>query len=400
MHYSAAEVAEMAPEPGLLDGLRDGTWLDRQDFPPLRYHVPGIIPEGLTVLAGAPKVGKSWLVLGCGLAVAAPGRALGKIECERRPVCYFALEDGDRRMQDRCRKLLDSPWRPREPIPAAFSYLTDVLPGQILPTLGEYLAMSGHLAPLVIVDTLGRCLPPAQAGESAYGRDYRVVSDLKALADRYPGTAIVACHHDRKATTADFVDSVSGTNAIAGAADTVLLLTRPRGEAAGLLQVTGRDVTEGCYAVSFDWCAWTLDGADLAEAGQAAEARRATAGLGDRSAEIAGYVNGQQDPVTPARVAAALGLGNDAAGKYLRRLADTGRIRKAGRGTYTPRPSVRMPESPHSPPHTQDSRRESGDARSDTSDARTGGRRGRCRPPADAPMRRGSASERGHRSWR
>ncbi len=32
-----------------------------QEFAPPRWAVPGLIPEGLSLLAGAPKAGKSWL---------------------------------------------------------------------------------------------------------------------------------------------------------------------------------------------------------------------------------------------------------------------------------------------------------------------------------------------------
>ena len=332
---------------GLLTGKRDGAWLGVQEFAPLRYHIPGIIAEGVTVLAGAPKVGKSWLVLACGLAVAGPGAALGKLWCaESRPVFYLALEDGDRRMQERCRILLDGKYRPRgsAEIPAAFTYLTRVRPGAIVATIGEYLDASGKLEPLVIIDTLGRVLPPADYGETAYGRDYRIMTELKDLADAWPGTSLLISHHDRKAESPDFVEQVSGTNGIAGGADTVIVLTRPRGESSGLLHVTGRDVTEDSYAVSFDGGAWTLDGDGLAEAAGTARARRATAGLSERSVEIIAYVIGRGEPVSPAEVAKALGLDGDQAGKYLRRAAETGRLAKAERGLYGPRRSVRTSE--------------------------------------------------------
>ena len=45
----------------LLAGLHTGAWLDMQEFPPLAFAVPGIIPEGFTLLVGPPKAGKSWL---------------------------------------------------------------------------------------------------------------------------------------------------------------------------------------------------------------------------------------------------------------------------------------------------------------------------------------------------
>ena len=243
----------MVPHDRLPAGLRDGAWLDSQQFPPLRYHVPRLVPEGLCVLAGAPKVGKSWLVLDLLLAVAGGGLALGAVPAAPGDVLYLALEDGDRRMQARCRALLG-----RAPIPARFGYVTEVLPGQLAGNLAGWLEL--HPAGFVVVDTLGRVLPPASTGETSYSRDYRIMSELKAVADAFPGAALLMNHHDRKLLSADFVDSVSGTNGIAGAADTVLVLTRPREEAAGLLQITGRDVTEGAYALTFSqgtW-AWTV----------------------------------------------------------------------------------------------------------------------------------------------
>jgi len=102
----------IGPTP-LLAALRDGKWLQEQQFPPLRYHIPGIIAEGLTVLAGAPKVGKSWFVLALLLARASGGRALGAVQVSHaEDVLYLALEDGDRRMQARCRVLLRRLLRP------------------------------------------------------------------------------------------------------------------------------------------------------------------------------------------------------------------------------------------------------------------------------------------------
>ena len=64
----------------MLAGLRSGSWLDAQVFPPLRYAVPGLIPEGLSLLVGAPKIGKSWLELAISIAVASGGYALGHIQ--------------------------------------------------------------------------------------------------------------------------------------------------------------------------------------------------------------------------------------------------------------------------------------------------------------------------------
>jgi AAA domain len=116
----------------LLATLRDGAWLDAQVFPPLAYAVPGLVPEGSVLLVGAPKIGKSWLALSIALAAADGGKALG-LDVPKRPVLYAALEDGDRRLQERCRRLLAD-----DPIPPEFQYLTRVEPGRVADTIAAW----------------------------------------------------------------------------------------------------------------------------------------------------------------------------------------------------------------------------------------------------------------------
>jgi hypothetical protein len=158
----------MAASSKLLAGLRNGAWLDRQEFPPLTYAVPGIVPEGLVLKVGAPKIGKSWMVLSHALAAASGGITLDRIAVgPARPVLYLALEDGDRRLQQRCRQLLGP-----EPIPPAFDYLTRVEPGQVIATIAAWLELHADGPTFVILDTLGQVMPPAWPGESAYQRDY------------------------------------------------------------------------------------------------------------------------------------------------------------------------------------------------------------------------------------
>jgi hypothetical protein len=324
----------------LLAGLRNGAWLDRQDFPPLRYAVPGIIPEGSTLLVGPPKIGKSWMVLAWALAKASGGIALSSIKVDPAPVLYLALEDGDRRMQDRCRTLLQG-----DPIPAAFDYLTRVDAGRVVETIAAWLKRHPAAAPLVILDTLGKVMPPALAGESSYQRDYRIGTALKHIAETEPGCSVLTNDHDRKATADDFVDAVSGTHGLAGAADTTVVIVRARSEQDGLLKVTGRDVPEGEYAVTFTGSDWHLDGHDLVDAARTARTRAAAAGLGDRSADVIEIVNRHPDGIGPTAVAELLGIEPKHAGTYLARLAAAGRIVKPGRGIYRPSTPVETVES-------------------------------------------------------
>jgi AAA domain/Transcriptional regulator, AbiEi antitoxin len=316
---------------GLLAGLRNGAWLEAQDFPPLRYHLPGIIPEGSTLLVGPPKIGKSYFVLTVGLAAASGGWALGQ-HIDARPVLYLALEDGHRRLQSRCRTLLGT-----DRIPAAFEYLCTVQPELVVATIEAWLTRHLGAEPLVILDTLGKVMPPALFGESPYGRDYRIGSVLKRLVDEQPGAALVTNHHDRKAQSEDFVDKVSGTNGLAGAADTIVVVARARHESTGVLSVTGRDVAEGAYAVSFDGPRglWSLKGGGLAAAAAEAAQRRQRHGAGELSGDILEMVASAGTATTKA-VTDTFG---DDARRYLSRLVDTGRLIRVKRGLYTVPPS-------------------------------------------------------------
>jgi hypothetical protein len=340
---------QLPPDP--LAAVRDGAWLDEQHFPDLAYAVPELIPEGLTLLVGPPKIGKSWLILGMLLAVAAGGVALGTIRLHRpRRVLYLALEDGDRRMQDRCRQLLHG-----DPIPGLYTYLTRADPMTILPTIEAYLQRYQETA-LVVVDTLGKVMPQALPQETMYQRDYRIGGRLKAVADSRPGLALVVVHHDRKAGAEDFVERVSGSHGLAGSADTVVVLSRDRQSAEGGIQVTGRDIAEGEYALTMaSFGAWALDGHNLADAAQRLKERRATDGLGDRAAEVVQLVNDHPDGITPARVAAELGMDAKTAQVYLGRALAAGRIAKPRRGLYNPVGSVGLlvspPPEPTQPTH-------------------------------------------------
>lgn len=323
---TAAAVRRRRADPdGLLSGLRSGRDLEDLDLPALRFAVPGLVPaEGLTLLVGAPKRGKSWLALDLALAVAAGGLALAAVNVEPATSLYLALEDSDRRMKARARHLLGR----GQPIPAEFHYLTRLAnPVRLLDTLRAFLVAHPDTG-LLIIDTLARVRPRTPLGMSMYQHDYLVASALKDLADAH-GVALVVVHHDRKAKSEDYVDDASGSQGLTGAADTIIVLDRPRGDVDGVLKVTGRDVEEREYAMRMVGGAW-----------QMLDAPPPDLSLGERSARILAHVNAHPDGQRAEDVATALGLDQDITRRYLSRLAEAGRISRADRGLYTPVPSV------------------------------------------------------------
>lgn len=328
-------------------GAYNGTWLMEQDFPPTKYVVDGLIPEGLTYLIAAPKIGKSWMVLDLALAVTQGVPFLGAIPVDRRPVMYLALEDGPKRMQNRARAL-DCLQLPR-----SILFVHRVKPEHARELMREFMNLYAGQEPLVILDTLGKIKPAKAPGEGAYEHDYAVSAGLKEVADDAEGSVIVV-HHNRKAGSEDFLEDVSGTQGIAGAADTIIVIRRRRTEVDGELHITSRDAAEGSYAVKFNDGKWTLDGNGLDDASQALSDREATKNLAEPNTELLAFVNSRSAPTAPGDVVPALGhlLGDGdekskakRAGTYLGRLAAQGKIKRTGRGAYTRVESVESVET-------------------------------------------------------
>ena len=295
--------------------------LDDIDIPALSWTVPGLIPEGFGILAAAPKIGKSWLVLSLGLAVAS-GASFLDVPVEQRPVLYLALEDGPRRLQERQRRILDG-----QPAPEALVMRTDPLNAR--EAAKQFATDHAGTNPVIIIDNLARIRPALKRGADIYREDYEFGSSLKTIAD--VGATVLGVHHTRKGESEDFLELASGTNGLMGAADFVMVLTRERTERPGLLRITGRDVAEAGYNLLFDDGLWSPNGTGLADAAQRAQGPR----LGENMESILALVN-SRDITTPADVSQLLGIDIDTAGKYLRRLADYGLIERIGRGRFSP----------------------------------------------------------------
>jgi hypothetical protein len=281
------------------------------EFPPPRWAVPGVIAEGVTLFCGPPKVGKSWLILGLGLTTALGLPAFGSIKVDPGPVLYLALEDTERRLQSRMRKILDG-----RDAPHGLTLAPECPP---LPQGGDE-AIAAWLdvhrdARMVVIDVFAKVRGMSPPGMSAYDADYAAVGRAKRIADAY-GIAVVLVHHVRKANSEDFLEMVSGTNGLAGAADATMVLKRPRGSADGALFVTGRDVDEAEYALTFDADAgaWTmLDGPASDHT------------MGDTRAAISRYLRANPGS-TPKEIAEGVGLNRATVRQTCARMLDAGQL--------------------------------------------------------------------------
>jgi len=225
------------------------------NLPEPKWAIPDILPEGLGILAGKPKMGKSGLSLNIGLAVTAGGKALGKINVEKGAVLYLALEDTKRRLKTRLTAMLQgSPAPSNLHIEIAWPKIDD---GGLV-KLDKRIQEIPDIR-LVIIDTLKK-IRPVQKGRNSnpYDIDYENVAAIKALADKH-GIAILVIHHLRKSESEDIMDDFSGTFGLTGAADSLLAFKRKTGQSDAELHLVGRDLDAAEYALKYHPDIWTWE---------------------------------------------------------------------------------------------------------------------------------------------
>jgi hypothetical protein len=288
-------------------------------FGPIKYVVPGYIVEGLTLFAGKPKVGKSWLLLHVAFAVAEGGFTLGNVQCEQGDVLYCALEDNPRRLQSRLTKLFGtSNW------PAKLDFVCEMqrLAEGGLDFIKGWIEKAERPR-LVIIDTLAMVRMPKRGDQSPYEADYAAVKELRDMALK-SGVAIVLVHHLRKAEADDVFDTISGTLGLSGAPDTVMIIQRSN--SGTTLHAKGRDLIEIEKAIKFDpgTCTWAV-------LGEAGAIRKST----ERGAIVDALGEAGAGPLTPHQIAAACGFKPVNVRNMLARLLTDGVVEKATYGKYT-----------------------------------------------------------------
>jgi len=296
--------------------------LMQMQLPEPRWAVEGILPEGLTILAGKPKLGKSWLALNIALAVASGGVALGQIPVEAGDVLYLALEDTRRRLKSRLAKMLSAA---NAPAPARL-YLQTGWPrfsdgGE--DALEDWLA-DHPAARLVVVDIFAKVRPRRAGRGDLYDEDYQHGCTAKVIADR-SHVALLMLFHCRKLASEDPVDTVSGTLGMAGAADAVTVLTRERGKHDAALFITGRDIEERDIALQWDpaYGLWSVMGD--AEEYRLSQERRA----------VIAFFQRENRPFTPREAASLLEKTEGAVRKLFWQMAQDGQLCSLGKGMYT-----------------------------------------------------------------
>jgi hypothetical protein len=299
-----------------LDSAAD---LKGMTFMPLKWIVPGYIPEGVTLLAGKPKVGKSWLMLATALAASMARAVLGEA-CEKRNVLYCALEDTRRRMRSRIEAIIgmNDIW----PDNLRFAYDLPTLDHGGIERLQQMIDKYG--VKVAIIDTLARFRGQRLKQEEQYQCDYRTMTALNDLAKKND-VAVIVVHHVRKQTAEDVFDTISGTMGLSGAADTLVILTRAEEELR--LVVRGRDVEPEDKIVDFDLDTgtWSVSGDYEGKDGASASNARTL---------ILSTLSTAKYSMKPNDIAEKTGLSKSTTRGTLRRMQRAGEVSRTQYGTY------------------------------------------------------------------
>jgi 5S rRNA maturation endonuclease (ribonuclease M5) len=290
----------------------------KREFPEPKWIIPGILPEGVYLLAGRPKLGKSWLALSLSVSVATGGYALGTIQVEKGSVLHLALEDGPRRLQKRLKRLLGENQKPELLDTATFWARLNVGGVEMIETWLE----EHKDARLIVIDTLKRVRPHELRSNRLYDADYDALVPLVDLAQKYD-VCILVIHHTRKADSQEPLDLISGSFGLTGAADGALVLKRSRGKSEAIIHAVGRDLEED-KEIALQWDkqinGWRI-------LGDAAEYRRSK-----ERQEIINLLKDQSLHLKPKAIAEALGRDHNATKKLIWTMMRDGELQVDAKG--------------------------------------------------------------------
>ncbi len=223
----------------------DGKTLMALDCEPPKFIISRILPTGLSILSGSPKVGKSWLALWLCQQVS-KGKPVWEFDTLKCAVLYLALEDTVDRLHFRLAHITEDG--------SAESYFaTDAenISSGLITQLEKFMQDKPDTG-LIVIDTLQRVWGAADESKSGYAFDYEDMNKIKTAADRLK-IAVLLIHHTRKLPDSDPFNTISGSTGLTGSADTMFVLEKEkRAENKATLHITGRDVEDMQINLEFD----------------------------------------------------------------------------------------------------------------------------------------------------
>ncbi len=207
--------------------------------------IDGLLYGGAYILAGAPKIGKSFLVAQIAYHVST-GEKLWEFEVHQGTVLYLALEDDYQRIQSRMFMMYGVEDSDKLHFATAANKIGSGLNEQL-----EFFVREYPDTRLIVIDTMQKIREVG--GEAySYASDYEIIGRLKQFADKY-GICVLIVHHTRKQPAGDSFEMISGTTGLLGCADGSLLMQKKKRTALeATIDVVGRDQQDQILYLSKD----------------------------------------------------------------------------------------------------------------------------------------------------
>ncbi len=193
------------------------------DMPDPVYVCRPWISEGVTLIVGRPKIGKTTLLRQIAVQANSAGQMLSS-PCAPADVLFLSLEEGPRLMRSKLKAMNLRP-ETLKGIRIEFEWPQGALGVE---RIREWLLarVPSDRIPVVIVDSLTRFRPPPPERGMQFVADYDAVKMLADVAKEFPGLAVLVLHHTTKATPDDPVAAISGTYGLTAAADNYMILLK------------------------------------------------------------------------------------------------------------------------------------------------------------------------------
>lgn len=284
-----------------------------------QWLIPDLLPIGLTILQGPPRIGKSWLTLHLALSIALGTQALEHLPTTQTGVLYLGLQDTSQRIARRTRKLLNTQsapdnflWTDRWPTSSSTTDGIDAL--------DLWLAAHPHTR-LLVIDSLNGLSPTSW--NTTADQNLELLQHLKALADKHRIAILVTDHHVPNNKRNARKENLYNASFII--ADAIMTLKHEQGHAKATLLLTGNDLPDAEFALSLpaSTMTWTL-------LGLAADYR-----LSQERQDILALLEEHRDgPLRPKEIASLLHKDVRAVTKLLFDMSRASQVRLIGRGHY------------------------------------------------------------------
>jgi hypothetical protein len=293
------------------------------DLPAPKWIIPDLLPEGLTLLVGKPKSGKSWLSLQIAASLSLGHDVISHFPCNPTSVFYISLEESDFLVKDRFEKKIGGMGSP--------DHLTFLFDCAVETAGVKFIEAEINCAAvppkLIIIDTLRRFMPSFDV--NSYDETTSALQGLRALAAKHEISILALCHA-RKSASADAIqDTILGSTGFAAGSDTFMIVTKNPGRPTDERPLRGYVYTDSRIVMQSEYAIELVKDRGWRYVGEGEQVRKS-----DIQQAIISALKEAQEKMTPKDIADETNIDHGIVKTTCRRLFRNGDIKQISRGFY------------------------------------------------------------------